>query len=151
MPISKITPGHRNFSIWVFSVFSHHRGHWMKMQEPNTITLIELLLLVLALIPCWQPTESLWDHSDTHRHHPDTIQTPPDIDNFTYKRVLEEKAISELIQSFANGFGIDTSPDTRTHYPDTSQYHPDIPRHHPDTPRHSHAYALEGTGRKGNI
>ena len=37
-------------------------------------------------------------------------------------------------------------------HPQTPSRHPpDTLRHHPDTPRHRPFYAIEGTGRKGNI
>ena len=81
---------------------------------------------------------------------PDTIQTPQDIDIFMQYRALEEKVISEyhgLIYFFANRFGIDASPDTLRHHLDIIQ----TPSDTIQTPPDIDVFAIEGTGRKGNI
>ena len=63
---------------------------------------------------------------------------------------LEEKATSEfhdLIYFFANKFGIDVSPDTLRHHLDIIQTSSDTIQTPPDID----VFAIEGTGRKGNI
>ena len=97
--------------------------------------------------------------SDPIQTLPDTIQTPQDIGIFMQYR--EEKAISEYhdLYIFLTTDLVLMPPQTpsdtiqlSSRHPQTpSKHHPDTLRHHPDTPKHRRFYAIEGTGRKGNI
>ena len=97
--------------------------------------------------------DTIRPHPDTPRHSqtlPDTIQTPQDIDICMQYRTMEVNAISEyhsLLYFLDNIFGIDASPDTLRHHLDIIQ----TPSDTIHTPPDIDVFAIEGTGRKGNI
>ena len=119
------------------------RGHWKKGQYLSWHDFYTFLPTDLVIMHPQTPLDPI-------QTLPDTIQTPQDIDIFMQYRALEKKVISEyhgLIYFFANRFGIDASPDTLRHHLDIIQKPSDTIQTPPDID----VFAIEGTGRKGNI
>ena len=91
---------------WAFCSYLATGGHWMKKQQMNITTLVQLFSIHMISIP---PKTSA-RHPQTTSRHPQTLSRhspdTPDIGVFAYERALEERAIAASNDSYSTVFNL---------------------------------------------